>query len=206
MERVCQVAADAALNSDLARGVQDMAAGMATVCNRKFSEELALIVQKFSDNLSAAHGELARLMASPKLKQFRDDLTQKELTDDVWGALYDAACGDDGRKYHLTLKQWKKLRSSVADVLTNLGHFAAAGEPVDDDQLKLKQIAAKVDEESQRVLSLIGELSAVQALCRPLAPGETRVMLAKRVSTGLEKDQMTIAAPLSAALKQKAQG
>jgi hypothetical protein len=59
-------------------------------------------------------------------------------------------------------------------------------------------------QEKQLILNQMGELSAVQALCRPLNPGEFRGTLAKRVQAGLSQDPlstMVLPEPLSLALQ-----
>ena len=99
--------------------------------------------------------------------------------------MLEKSSSEAGRRFHMFFKQWRKLKGAVADVTQNIGQVSAAGELNESASSSLKAAASKVDGEKQKIMNLICMLSAVQALCRPLAPGETRAMLVKRVGAGL---------------------
>jgi uncharacterized protein YukE len=197
VERVLQEACNAAA----AKSVYEMAVGMVRFVMATTSSNLKKTIQKLCHNMCAVHGELLRLAALPEMLKFLEVIEKEELTADVWKDLLENSSGETGRRFHVFFKQWRKLKDGLADVTQNIGQVSAAGELNESVSSSLKAAASKVDGEKQKILNLIGTLSAVQALCRPLAPGETRAMLVKRVRAGLQKDQMNVAAPLSIALQ-----
>ena len=197
VERVLQEACNAAV----AKSVHEMAEGMVRFVMATTSSNLKKTIQKLCHNMCAVQGELLRLAALPEMLKFLEVIEKEELTADVWKDLLEKSNSKAGRRFHMFFKQWRKLKGAVADVTQNIGQVSAAGELNESVSNSLKAAASKVDGEKQTILNLIGTLSSVQALCRPLAPGETRAMLVKRVGAGLLKDQMNIAAPLSIALK-----
>ena len=72
----------------------------------------------------------------------------------------------------------------------------------------LKALGDDIQTKKQSVLDLMGEVTTVQALCRPLQPGETRKAIASRVSAGLAKDKnnfLNVAVALGLALQAAAQ-
>lgn len=154
-----------------------------------------------SSSLDPLNAEAKTLLDD--LKGFHQDVANKELNDETWQKLYADASGPTAAKFHVVYKKWRKLRS-VPDSILKLAEQFGPYLGIEFDMTVLKVADAAIHDRKEEILNYMGELSAVQVLARPLAPGEVRANVAKRVADGLAKDPaytMRLSVPLSLALK-----
>lgn len=185
------------------------ALGILAVVQESIDTEFNALLGLLTERLKPVMDQLIGSMADGVVKRIHDTIAV-ELSAEKWSEMLDATQEPTVKQFHSNYKAWRKLGGALQDAIKHSEAYSSiANKTLPHEQDAVKDVINDYTKHHQNVLDFMAEISTVQALCRPLQPGENRAVIAKRVSVGLTRDplnQMFIPQPLRDALQAAENG
>jgi hypothetical protein len=194
-------------DTEASKKQRDLAEAFLKLSENRFKDIFAAWARHGISSANAVLAEIEKLRLSEDLATFHNDVANKELTKETWEQLYATATGENGTGFHAKFKIWRKMSSLPEEMQELTSEILAAAPYINTNSAETAATDAAVGtfaSARQGILNMMGELSCIHALQRPLQPGETRATWAKKIHKGLTKDPrflMVVPPPLALALQ-----